>query len=128
LDPDFDPYSGRGFAYYALGDYRGARATCEATPTRGSQECLALAYDKLGQRADAEAMLAKLRDSRGDAAAYEYAEIYAQWGNRVQALNWLEAAMRLHDDRLGQLMVDPLLDPLRKEPRFQAIERALKFP
>jgi hypothetical protein len=22
----------------------------------------------------------------------------------------------------------PLLDPLRKEPRFQAVERALKFP
>jgi hypothetical protein len=26
------------------------------------------------------------------------------------------------------LMTDPFLDPLRKEPRFQAIERELKFP
>jgi hypothetical protein len=26
------------------------------------------------------------------------------------------------------LKTDPLLDPLRKEPRFQAIERELKFP
>jgi hypothetical protein len=26
------------------------------------------------------------------------------------------------------LKMDPLLDPLRKEPRFQAIERELKFP
>jgi hypothetical protein len=26
------------------------------------------------------------------------------------------------------LKVDPLLDPLRKEPRYRAIERALKFP
>jgi hypothetical protein len=26
------------------------------------------------------------------------------------------------------LKTDPLLDPLRKEPRFQAIEREMKFP
>jgi hypothetical protein len=26
------------------------------------------------------------------------------------------------------LKTDPLLDPLRKEPRFKAIERELKFP
>jgi hypothetical protein len=29
---------------------------------------------------------------------------------------------------LVELKADPLLDPLRKEPRFQAIERELRFP
>jgi len=29
---------------------------------------------------------------------------------------------------LEELKVDPFLDPLHKEPRFQAIEQALKFP
>jgi hypothetical protein len=29
---------------------------------------------------------------------------------------------------LPLLKTDPLMDPLRKEPRFQAIERELKFP
>jgi hypothetical protein len=29
---------------------------------------------------------------------------------------------------LGDLKADPLLDPLRKEPRFQAMVRQLKFP
>jgi hypothetical protein len=47
---------------------------------------------------------------------------------RVQRLNQLESALRLRDDRLGQLMVDPPLDPLRKESRFGVIERELKFP
>ena len=64
----------------------------------------------------------------GDATAYQYATIYAQWGNRAQALEWLETALRLRDPGLEQLKTDPLLDPLRNEPRFQAIERELKFP
>jgi hypothetical protein len=64
----------------------------------------------------------------GDAAAYQYATIYGQWGNRAKALEWLETAWRLRDPGLINLKTDPLLDPLRQEPRFQAIERELKFP
>jgi hypothetical protein len=36
--------------------------------------------------------------------------------------------MRLRDPALLTLKTDPLMDPLRNEPRFQAIEKALKFP
>jgi len=57
-----------------------------------------------------------------------YSEVYAQWGNVAQALDSLETAERLQDGGLAFLKTDPLLDPLRKEPRFQAIERELKFP
>ena len=64
----------------------------------------------------------------GDSAAYQYATIYAQWGNRAKALESLDTAWRLRDSGLVYLKTDPLLDPLRKEPRFQAIERELKFP
>ena len=85
-------------------------------------------YDKLGRHADAEAELAKMKAAGGDAAAYQYATIYAQWGNRAKALEWLETAWRLRDPGLERLKTDPLMDPLRQEPRFQAIERELKFP
>jgi len=85
-------------------------------------------YDRLGRHADAEAVLAKMKAALGDAVAYQYAEIYAQWGNRASALDWLATALRLRDSGLRQLKTDPLLDPLRKEPRFQAIERQLQFP
>ena len=61
------------------------------------------------------------------AEAYQYATIYAQWGNRAKALEWLQTALQLLDSRLEYLKTDPLMDPLRKEPRFQAIER-VKFP
>ncbi|HEY6618353.1 MAG TPA: tetratricopeptide repeat protein, partial [Steroidobacteraceae bacterium] len=130
LEPDFKvTYGQRGLAYYGLGDLENARASCATKPDYwASQQCLAVIYDKLGRHADAQAELAKLRTSAGDGAAYQYATIYAQWGNRAKALEWLDTALRLRDPGLEALKTDPLLDPLRQEPRFQAIERELKFP
>jgi tetratricopeptide (TPR) repeat protein len=130
LDPEYLPaQANRGFAYYALGDFPSARASCESKPDYwANQECLAVTYEKLGRHADAESMLAKMKASDGDADACQYAEIYAQWGDTPKALEWLETALRQRDPGLGQLKVESLLDPLRKEPRFQAVERALKFP
>jgi hypothetical protein len=54
--------------------------------------------------------------------------ICAQWGHSVKALEWLDTAARLHDPWLQYLRVFALFDPLRREPRFQAIQRALNFP
>jgi TolB-like protein/tetratricopeptide (TPR) repeat protein len=130
LDPDSPRTNAwRGYPYYALGDFQRARSSCE---TRSEfvliQTCLAMTDDKLGRHADAEATLAKLKASWGDAAAYQYAQIYAQWGDQAKALEWLEKAVRFHDLGLKLLKTDYFLDPLRKEPRFQAIERELKFP
>jgi TolB-like protein/cytochrome c-type biogenesis protein CcmH/NrfG len=122
-------YGARGFVYIALGDMVNARASCEAKSDRfESQWCLAIIYDKLGRHADAEAVLGKLKAAAGDDAAYAYATIYAQWGHPPKALDWLEKALQMRDSGLEQLKVDPLLDSLRNEPRFQAIERELRFP
>jgi TolB-like protein/Flp pilus assembly protein TadD len=119
-----------GEAYYLLGDLQSARTSCEenAAESEYVQFCLALTYDKLGRHADAEAALAKFKATAGDTGAYAYATIYAQWGNRAKSLEWLETALRRRDSGLENLKTDPLLDPLRQEPRFQALERELKFP
>jgi hypothetical protein len=50
------------------------------------------------------------------------------WGDRPKALEWLETALRLRDPGPQYLKTDPFLDPLRKNPRYRAIERELKFP
>ncbi len=130
LDPGYkSTYGFRGLAYYALGDPESARASCETEPDYWlSQWCLSVVYNKLGRHADAETVLSKLKAALGDTASYQYATIYAQWGDRAKALEWLETAWRLRDPGLNYLKADPLVDPLRKEPRFQAIERELKFP
>ncbi len=116
--------------YYALGDFEKMRAVCEGVgeAVRNLQDCLALAYHKLGRQADAEAAFARFKALEGNAAAYGYATIYAQWGNTPKALEWLETAVQLRDPQLINLKTEPLLDPLRQEPRFKAIERELKFP
>jgi tetratricopeptide (TPR) repeat protein len=130
LDPQFKlAYGRRGLALYELGDLESARASCETGPDDwNSQWCLALVYNKLDRHSAAEAELAKLKAASGDAATYQYATIYAQWGDRPKALEWLDTAMRLGDPGLQLLKTDPLLDPLRNEPRFQAVMRELKFP
>lgn len=134
LDSDYSElYGFRGLTYYALGDFENARASCETKADKPMYEwvtrpCLAITYAKLGKRADAQAMLAKEQSEEADADAYQYAEVYAQWGEIDKSLESLDVALRRRDAGLAFLKVDPLLDPLRNEPRFQAIERALKFP
>ena len=130
LNPEFkSSYGRRGLALLELGDLQGARASCESKRDYWlSQHCLAVVYEKLGRDADAQAELGKMKAALGDSAAYQYATIYAQWGDRAKALQWLDTAMRLRDPGLEGLKIDPLMDPLRREPRFQAILRELNFP
>ena len=117
----------RGLIYYALGRYKDASASCEGQPGYPNKVCLAVSCEKLERHTAAESQRAKMQATLGAAAAFQYAEIYAQWGDTQQALRWLDIALRLRDSGLAVLKVDRLLDPLREEPRFQAIERVLKL-
>jgi tetratricopeptide (TPR) repeat protein len=122
-------HANRGLAFYALGNFETARSSCEIKAAHmRTQLCLSITYDRLGRHSDAEAQVAKIRASASDAGAYQYAEIYAQWGKPDQALEWLDTAVRLRSPWLVWVKKDPLLDPLRNQPRYQAIVRALKFP
>jgi TolB-like protein len=130
-DPEHSADAGArlGLAYYLSGDLPSAQSSCEAnTDTFRNEVCRAVVYDRIGRHGDAAAVLARITTSAGDAAAYQYAEIFAQWGDHNTALDWLEKAVQLRDPGSEYTKTDPLLDPLRKEPRFQAIERQLKFP
>ena len=117
-----------GIAYYMSGDLQSARTTCARAGEVNGPWCLAMVDDKMGRHAEAETMLAKVRTIAGNRMAEGYADIYAQWGDTARALDWLETAMRNRDPYLAYTKVNFFFDPLRNEPRFQAIERALKFP
>jgi TolB-like protein/Tfp pilus assembly protein PilF len=75
-------------------------------------------------RAEMEAMQARMKDD----ASYQYAEISAQLGDLDQAIHWLENARRVHDPGLmSGVYVDPLLDPLRTDPRYDKLITELGF-
>ena len=116
----------------ATGQYETARRRCEAADTPldsdGRRDCLALAYHALGRQADAERQLADFKAQDGDSAAYRYARIYAQWGDRTRAWQWLDKAEQLGDPDLSLLKADWHFDPLRSESRFKAIEARMNFP
>jgi TolB-like protein len=127
LEPN-DDCIGLAWAYWGIGDFEAARAVCEKSSDQEFRHlCLAIGYEKLGRHSDAQTALASWV-SRGDADAVIYAIVYAQWGQRAKALEWLETALRLRDPGLVFIKTEPLLDPLRQEPRFQAIQRQLQFP
>jgi Tfp pilus assembly protein PilF len=63
-----------------------------------------------------------------DEDAYSIAALYAETGEHERALALLEQAYAQHDGVLEQLKVDPRLDNLRSNPRFQALLRRMSFP
>jgi TolB-like protein/DNA-binding winged helix-turn-helix (wHTH) protein len=110
------------------GDFKSALPACTAGQGWRDLVCLALAYHGLGRQADAEAALSRLHTMIGDTGAFQYAEIYAQWGDKDAALRWLQTAERLHDTGLVLMKWDALLSPIRNTPDYQAIEKSLNFP
>jgi hypothetical protein len=48
--------------------------------------------------------------------------LYLSLGNRNEAIRWLERAIADHEGlNITLIKVDPLLDPLRGDPRFEAL-------
>jgi hypothetical protein len=48
-------------------------------------------------------------------------------GNTQEAFKWLEEAYNAHDVGLLYLKIDPCLDPLRSDPRFDDLVRRVGF-
>lgn len=67
----------------------------------------------------------KLIREFGDAVHFQRAEVLAQWGDTDAALASLEQALALRDPGLVLASHDPMLDPLRTQPRFLAVLRQI---
>jgi serine/threonine-protein kinase len=131
LAPDgFSARMSIGHSLSLLGRYAEARSEYAAIPSddliRLTGEAIIAA--RTGDSAAAERTIARMRPIHGVLGSYQYAEIYAQAGNRDRAFAELENALAAKDPGLAALRVDPFLDPIRGDPRYAALVKKLNFP
>jgi TolB-like protein/DNA-binding SARP family transcriptional activator/Tfp pilus assembly protein PilF len=127
LDPDYPrTHFWLGRVYAQMGKFSEAIAEAERSGPTDSLICLtelAYARARAGDTADANALLQNLqqRAERAYVPAYDFAIIYTALGKNEQALGWLKKAYNEHGWPLCVLAVEPRLDPLRSDSRFQSL-------
>ena len=94
---------------------------------------LAHAYARAGRREEALKLVGELKQiqaerGRGNMPTFPLIWAYAGLGDKDQAFAWLETSYQDRRDRMVWLNVDPLLDPLRSDPRFHDLVRRMGLP
>lgn len=74
-----------------------------------------------GRRDEALNAIKAIEHRYGDAAFYQFGQIYSQLGLVDQGVAALETAWAKRDPGLAGIQVDPFIDPLRKDPRIAQI-------
>ena len=121
-----------GRAMMRLGDHAKAIGHFESAKASGAEmplmdAALGLAYAVTGRLEKAR----RLAETFKAAARTRYIPptyvgmIYAGLGNKDEALRWLEKAFEERADGLTWLNVEPMLDDLRPDPRFQDLVRRI---
>ena len=84
----------------------------------------------MGRRAEALRRLDETRRGSNDGWAdpWYLAWIYATLGDRDEAIRWLAKAREERNPQFTQIKIDPAMDLLRTDPRFEDMVRRMDFP
>ena len=96
---------------------------------------LAHAHARAGQRAEALNLVSELKrleervgPEDRNIPRFSFIWAYAGLGDKEQAFAWLEKAYQERRDLMVLLNIDPWVDPLRSDPRFQELVRRVGLP
>jgi TolB-like protein/Tfp pilus assembly protein PilF len=124
-----------GFVLEARGDLPGAIFQYEKAQQLSKDPftlaLVAAAKAKAGDKNAAEQALAELEkiSQQREVPAYSRALLYLSLNNKEEALRWLEQSFADRDgSNIGYIRVDPLLDSLRGDPRFEALVQKVIQP
>ncbi|MGH9886897.1 MAG: tetratricopeptide repeat protein, partial [bacterium] len=118
-------YVGKAMYPEALAELEKGRALSGAGPSETA--VLAHIYARMGRTQEARALLSRLLSSR-DVPAYYIAQVYVGLRENDKAITWLEKAYQQHSGPFNELNADPMFDPLRPDPRFEALLRSIGLP
>ena len=121
--------SALGLAYSSAGRSSDALREIEKEPSppwrlRGE----ALADYQLGRRREADSILAELTAQDQAHFAFQIAEIDAFRGETDQAFQWLERAYAQRDGGIPGTKMDPWLNNLRSDPRYNVFLAKVRLP
>jgi tetratricopeptide (TPR) repeat protein len=90
---------------------------------------LGRAYAKAGRRREARAILARLDDraTTGHVAPFHRALVHMGLGDHDEAFRCLNDAVAHRSFYLSWLKVEPMLDPLRTDPRYPTLLKRVGF-
>lgn len=137
---EFDPtfykaYTGLGRVYALQGKYTDALAMLEKGRALAGDvpnilgamgEIFALSGDKASARGILAQLTARALDSYVPSTCF--ARVHSGLGEAERALDWLEKGCEQRELPMAMLKVHPVYDPLRDEPRFQAVIERMRFP
>jgi eukaryotic-like serine/threonine-protein kinase len=92
--------------------------------------CVGHAYAIAGKQSEARATIERIMKVSGPStyvSSYGVSLIYVALGDKDSAFQWLERAYQERDENFIHLKVDPRLDPIRSEPRFQELLRRVNL-
>ena len=131
LEPRFSPtHLYLGEAYLRKKMYPEAIAAYRDSASLGDSSYsapLGYAFGRVGKRAEARKIIEQLH-RRPNMSPTSIAIVYAGLGDKDRAFALLERAFKDHDDSLIYIRSQTFFDPLRSEPRFQALLRRMAFP
>ena len=81
----------------------------------------AIAFHDLGRLDESRQALQFVIENSATWLAYQIAEAFAYMQDVDSAFQWLETSVELRDGGINYLVVDPLLDPLHKDPRWEPL-------
>ena len=97
-----------------------------AAVIHGGPTGMGYAYNMLGRSSDALRMLQEA--TRQNTRPYELAILYSGLGQKDDAFATLERAVEERDPGVVNLKNEPLLDPLRSDPRFARLAARIGLP